>query len=692
MTPYEYHNGQLGFKVKYLTTDKNPADDSLKLIRYRAFKKRMDSKTRCENQLREASRYVDALVLFNSLSRDFKDAITMKFGYPQKEVQKSWFANHYVADKKAYDYFVAYRYGANNEKKLSVDKIEQYTHNASVLNTVLIAKENRRAYARALGYTNLDIWQSLSNDVNAFREVPHNLPTTKDSLRYKATKYKKNGYYSLISKKLQNGNARKVYTKEQTALLDELLAKHTNLDNELISTLYNAVAERLDWKPITSGTVANRKEKSKLVTHAGRQGVKSLKHNVLMQVKRSRPSSPMLYWTLDGWDVELLYQKTTSNNQGQKVTTYHNRLTIVLVLDPHNDYPIGYAIGDNESPELIRKALQNAMQHSKELFGKLYMPYQIQSDNYSKKKLTPLYNALTPHYTPAEVGNSKSKVIEPFFNRLNNKYCKLLDNWSGYNVDSGSKNQPNTEYLQKIKKHFPDRNGCIKQIDGIIATERSKKQQEYLGNWPNTQDKHRQIMSLENYLLNFGSTTGYYNKLRGDGIRVKIEGQKYWYDSFDINFRHQSHLDWQILYDSNDLSQVLAVSADESERFLLTKKYIQPMALADRQDGDAQELKRISDFNKGSIDMIIENRVENQKVLDELFETPQLQDTLAKHLLTNSAGQHKDLKSKQRLHEATVKANEKIDKKEKAMAQKSFADEQLAYYQEKIGDINDYIN
>ncbi len=32
----------------------------------------------------------------------------------------------------------------------------------------------------------------------------------------------------------------------------------------------------------------------------------------------------MLFWTLDDWDVELLYQETT---------TYHNRLNMVVVLD-----------------------------------------------------------------------------------------------------------------------------------------------------------------------------------------------------------------------------------------------------------------------------------------------------------------------------------------------------------------------
>lgn len=689
--PYEYYDNKLGVKVKFLTTDKCH-EESLSLIAYRTLKKRMDSSTCCEKQLRRASLNMDSLILFSSLGRDWKDNLTVTFGHPKKEIKKSWFAKHYISDRAAFDFYVGHRYGDNKEKKLDLKLVEQYTYNASVLNTVLEMKTNRKAYAKALGATSIDIWQSLSNDVNAFREVAHNLPATKDGLRRKANSYAKNGYKSLISGRLQNSNAKKVTSKEQMALLDELLAKHTNLDNELICTLYNVVAEKMNWKTITSVTVANRKQKSKLVTHAGRQGVKSLQSKVLMQVKRKKPSTPMLYWTLDGWDVELLYQATSVNKKGHNVTTYHNRLTIVLVLDPHNNYPVGYAIGTNESPELIKKALQNSMQHVKELFGEFYMPHQLQSDNYGRGALTPIYQAITSNYTPAQVGNAKAKVIEPYFNTLNNKYCKLLNNWSGYNISSGSKNQPNTEYLQKIKHSFPDQVGCISQIESIVASERSKKVEQFLHNWQNTKAEFKQIMSFENYLLTFGSKTGATNKLKGEGLKLTIEGQKYWYDSFDIDFRHKSHLDWSVRFDTNDLNQVLAVSADGSERFVLEQKFVQPMALADRVEGDIEELSKIRSFNKTAVEMIVDERVNNAQLLEPLLNEPKLNDTLAKHLLTDSLGQHKNHKSNERLQAA--KAAEKLNKKaEKQVVKKqvkTFADEQQEYYEQKI-DVTNYL-
>lgn len=694
-SPYEFYDNKLGVKIKFLTEDRSDAN-TLSLISYRALSKRMNSQTCTEKRLRRASLNNESLILFSSLSRDWKDIITTKFGNPKKEIKKSWFSQHYKASREAFEFFTAHRYGDIGTEKLDLKLVETYTYNASVLDAVLEVKANRSAYAKALGGVKIDIWDSLSKDVNAFREVPHNLPATKDGLRRKATRYKKEGLQSLVSGKLKNSNAKKVSNKEQMALIDELKSKHTNLDNELIASLYNVIADKMNWKPVTAMTISNRNKKKNLVTHAGRKGTKSLKNNVLMQVKRKRPSSPMLYWTMDGWDVELMYQDTKIDAKGHTVTTYHNRLTMVLVLDPHNNYPVGYAIGTHETPQLIKEAVQNAMQHVKQLLGAFYMPYQLQTDNYGIKALRPMYESITKHFTPAEVGNAKAKVIEPYFNTINKKYCKLLNNWSGHNLSSGSDNQPNTEYLQKIKKSFPDRLGAVQQVEAIISQERQAKVAQFVENWGDTAEQHRQIMTLESYLLTFGSDTGVTNKLRGDGLRLTINGQKHWFDSFDINFRHQSHQDWSVRYDVNDLNKVLAVSSDGSERYVLEQKHIQPMAIADRVEGDTDQLQRIREFNATAIETIVEERASNAEILEPFLDQPILQNTLAKHLLTDSQGQHKNNRNAGRLQDkntAFAKAQrieEKTARKEEIKKAKTFADEQRAYYEEKV-NIEDYI-
>lgn len=688
--PYEYYDKKLGFKTKYLISDLDYHIDSIKVIKHNALYKRLKSNTCHEKQLRRGSFGIDALVEFSSLCLDWKERIILKFGKPQEEIKKSWFASQYVLDREAFDFYLAYTYG--DKKKLDHETITMYTHQAAVLNTVLLMKNNRKQYLRSLGCTSVDIWESLSRDVNAFHEVDHKLPTTKSSLRYKVTKYEKEGYSSLISGKFGMQNALKVKEREQEALLDELLAKHTNLDNTLIATVYNAIAEQKNWPTITNQTVANRKEKSNLVIYAGRNGVSALSNNILMQNKREKPSTPMLYWTLDGWDAELLYQSTIIDKKGYSTTTYHNRLTMVVVLDPFNKYPVGYAIGTHETPELIKEALRNALNHTTELFGERFKPYQIQSDNYQKKVLTPVYEACAKFYTPAKVKNAKSKVIEPYFGHINKTYCRLMDNWSGFGIASGSKNQPNSEMLNTLRHSFPDEMGCRKQLESIIATERSKKQKEYVENWQNVQDEYRLPMPTENYLLALGKTSGSTNRLEGSGLHTKIAGTKHTYDCFDLNFRHQSHQNWTILYDDNNLKEVLAVSKDQKYRFVLHEKYTQSMAIADHKEHDGEERRKVNEHNKTAIQYITNTRAENAEVLDKFFNSnPMLNDTLAKHLLVDSRGQHKDRRNSQRIGNISKKLLEKQEVLIEQKVEKTWQDEQNDYIKSKI-NINKYLH
>lgn len=697
--PYEFYQNKLGVKISFLISDRNANADSLKLINYNALHRRMNSVTCSEKQLRRASLNYDALVNFQSLTQEWRDKITLNFGSPEQEVKKSWFADQYEADRKAFDFFAAYTYG-NDNKKLDIDLIETYTYNASVLNTVLKLKTNRKAYAKALGHSKINIWETLSNDVNHFRVVNHKLPTTSRQLQTQVSNYLKFGYAAIISGRLQNQNATKIKEDDQQALLDELLAKHTNLDNTQVANLYNTVAERINWKTVTPQTVANRKEDKNLVVFAGRKGANALSNKLLMQNKRSAPTKPMLYWTLDGWDAELLYQSTSLNGKGHKVTNYSNRLTMVTVLDPFNKYPIGYAIGTHETPELIKEALRSAFQHTKELFGNYYRPYQLQSDNYSKTTLTPLYEACSVHYTPAKVKNAKAKVIEPWFNRFNKEYCQMFDNWSGHNITSSQKNQPNDEFLNKIRHTFPDENGCRQQLIMAIETDRTKKRDAYVKQWSEVGTEYRSEMLFEMYLKYLGKSTGFTNRLYPEGLTPTIEGQPLCFDSFDVNFRKLTHLDWCIKYDPTDLSKVLVVNADSQKgklvqevgtyQFVLEQKYIQPMALAERKEDDAKHLQEVKSFNSDVMKYITEERQENAEILETLFQRPELKDTLAKLILVDSRGQHKDRKNDNRLAEKSKQLVQKQTIEIEATTIQSFTEEINQFNDNKV-NLNDYL-
>lgn len=82
------------------------------------------------------------------------------------------------------------------------------------------------------------------------------------------------------------------------------------------------------------------------------------------------------------------------------------------------------------------------------------------------------------------------------------------------------------------------------------------------------------------------------------------------------------------------------------------------MALAERTEGDALQLLEVKNYNSNVIQYITEERQSNIQSIETLFSNPLLNDTLAKHLLTDSRGQHKDHKSESRLQ---VKTQELIE-------------------------------
>ncbi len=592
-------------------------------------------------------------------------------------------------DYSAIDFFA--NFILPDGRHLTQQKQTQLVTNSQILNAVIKIKNERTLARKSRGISTRDMWADIISDVKSVKkELNHSLQCS-PRLKEQVEEYISNSYLSLISAKFMNSNAAKVTETDQEAALRQLLRKHTNLDNEQIRTLYNIVADSLGWKGITAATVANYRVKWDLITHSARHGVTSFDNNKAMHVKRSGPTNPLYYWTMDGWDAELLYQKTEIDEKGNTSTTYHNRLTVVIVLDPYCKYPVGYAIGTHETSQLIKDALRNAITHTKELFGDFYKVLQLQTDNYSRKSLTSIYEVVSDKYTPARVHNAKSKVIEPYFGRINKKYCQLMPNWSGFGITSGSSRQPNAEYLNKIRHSFPDEFGCAHQIVQIIEKERLETIDQYRQAFSEMPAEDKKPINLSEFLMLTGKTTGYTNRLTASGMVVTINGNKCEYDSFEPQFRSLVHLDWTIRYNPEDLTQVLAVS-DQGHRFLLTEKYVQPMALRDRKPGDSEQLKQIRQFNSTVKETITEGMAEDFQHVERLFaNNPQLNNTLAKLVLVDSNGQHKDNKAAERL--APVKAQKvlaKQNKKIEAEEQRSWTQQQEEYLNNKI-DLNKYL-
>lgn len=594
--------------------------------------------------VRRACRNTPALVAYDSMPDRYKRAVTERVGNVRQAAKQNVLEGLIEHSATVSEYFENYM--IDDDRHLPADKRREYYTNAIVLEAVGRLMESRNAKRKALGTRATRCWDEMSEAVQDLdlTKWPHTLPVNARSLERKYARFVADGYASLVHKAYTTGskNAAKVADENQKAMLVTFMADPRNLDNAQVAKLYNMVAQQMDWKKITASAVAVWRDKCDDLIYARRHGAEMYRAGKEMQVKRSAPTRPLLYWTMDGWDVELLYQ----HKPDKGATTYHNRLTMVVVLDACCKYPIGFAVGRNESPSLIKEALRDAERETQRLFGRMYRVAQLQSDHFAMKNLNPTYQMVADKVTPARVKNAKAKPIEAWFNYFNKKYCQMQTNWSGFGITSRKELQPNTEFITKYKKDFPDFAGVVSQIVGFIQRERSELETAYVAAF--MADGLKELGTAQ-YLMAFGESTGERRYLlQGTGIRCTIGGRKLDYDCFDTHFRKYGSTRWQLRYDPEDAHYAVAVNEDESLQFVLEEKYIQPMALADRTEGDAAELKRVMDFNRRKEKELMDELTPMDERARELLENT----TLSKLLITDSQGQHKLPKAKARLQAA----------------------------------------
>ena len=567
----------------------------------------------------------------DSLPEKYKAEVYKRFDIPPMDRVKSLLEQLIRPLPEAVSYYHSYRLA--DGRCLPSDKIAQYTAEAQILEAINAYQQEHyskrgKAGRRPMGKGELYGW--LADMIQALpqEEYPHKLP--KSRLQEKHEAYQRDGYESLIHKGYQNQNASKTGGDEQSALLLMLLGQKNNLSNSQVARLYNETARRLGWEELTASAVGKIAKTNHLLIDAGRKGQTEYRARVHTAIRRTKPTRAMSYWVHDGWTVELYYQQTTTDKRGTTKMVYDCRLVVVVILDASCSYPIGYAIGERECPQLIAQALRNAAHHTKELFGVMCHPREMQYDHYQLGALSPLYKAMSNKLSPARAKNARAKLIEPYFSRLNKTYCQLLPNWSGYGVSSKSGKGTNKDALNALRHNAPTRAEVEGQIHTIIAQERALKYEEYMSLFDGDVTDIQLERSL--YLEYWGDTSGRFVGQSIYGLATTIYGEQLYYESFEQGFKAQAHQRWQVYYDPSDLTSVLAVSEDGQYKYLLERKHLQPMAVEDQRPEDLQHLERVRTHQRKIEDWVDEKW---REMLPKALEVTK-GDTVAQRLLEGS--------------------------------------------------------
>lgn len=652
-TPYEYYNEKLGIKMRFLISDRNCHQDSLKLDKYRTLKKRLDNPSKSETQLRAGCFGNDALVLFASLDRETKDAITVRWGDPKEEVKKSWFAQHYITDHLANSFYIAHRYGDDN-KKLDPRYITEYTHNASVLNTVLLIKTKRKEYRKATGFIagegSFDIWQSLSNDVNAFREVDHNLPSQKDSLRRKVVQYEKEGYGCLISGKFGMQNAlmvtdqvekliislyclpNKPYVEAVHELYVEFLQGSIDVVNIKTGEIFDRTTFYKRGKPveISVSTVWNivNDPANALVISKYRNGAYDFNHKRRPHVTRTAPNYAMSKITLD--DRDIMHTKL---HDGSRVMAYY-------AFDVMSGAMIGIAHSKSKNHELYIDCLRSMFRFT--AAKGLGVPMQMEVEQHLvsdfKDGLMKAGN-IFPFVRWCNATNSQEKAAEHFIGIK--KYGVEKDN--NQNVGRHySRRESNRTTLQKVfDEHNNTYKGAKASFEQIVANE-LQEQTAYNNQLHSNQKRFPGQTRLQVFLNNvnpdlpqmdLAQLTRYIGNHTATSIRrnqyVQVQYEKYQLSSPQIIKKlGANNFNVDAYYMPNENNEIKAVYLYQDGIFIDTCKPKPTFNTANAEWTDADKLgyenatKYISEFDK----MVRDDTAEKLEKVTILRKSPSVID------------------------------------------------------------------
>lgn len=149
-----------------------------------------------------------ALVEIATMPLRFQERIKLKYGDMKEDILKNWFGSHFRIDAKAREYYTKFRF--ENGDALPPEHIQEYTVNASVIESVLAVMEDTVLMRKAMkgGPVN---WGEMAGAISYYQvEFGHTLPMSANRFKRRVSEFRARGYESLISRKFMNQNRRKV--------------------------------------------------------------------------------------------------------------------------------------------------------------------------------------------------------------------------------------------------------------------------------------------------------------------------------------------------------------------------------------------------------------------------------------------------------------------------------------------------
>ena len=399
------------------------------------------------------------LYSFDSMPKKYRERFMEKYGNPEEVLREREMRKSVKYDESARTFFEEYEYFKNGEyTTLDKELIAEYTTNASVLGELVRIKMERKAMMASLNARATDVWEMVLQNSEELRErYHHTLPASLSRLKARICAFQKDGYESVVSKKLGNVNTIKI-TAEGRDVLVALKRSHTpRYNDEQLFAKYNEIAVFRGWKQLKSV----RSMQAWLYSPKIEQLWCDAVHGEQVARQRfGRKQSTMLptrrdsLWYGDGTKLNLYYR------DGKTVKT----INVYEVVDAYSEVLLGFHISESENFEAQYCAFRMAVQRSG------HKPYEIVHDNQGghnklnrqgkkptgDEKEKGFLDRLCHIHRPTMPYNGESKTIENIFSRFQQQVLARYFNFTGQNVTAKKlTSRPNMEMVAANRDKLP---------------------------------------------------------------------------------------------------------------------------------------------------------------------------------------------------------------------------------------------
>lgn len=558
------------------------------------------------------------LIEYESLPDSKKQKVIARFGNPYDHYSKDPIRKLVTKDIAAEKFFFEYRF--DNDKSLPPQTILKYTTAASWLKMLISAQEDFRIIKKEIGISVSKFWLDVSELV---KTDGISLPSDYSELLKKIKRFKCEGYATLIHKQFGNSNAKKVDCEVSKSLLLKLISM-PNSDDHTTARRYNTWAAKNNKDQITARTVTNWKNENMPFIASQKYGI-AKNYNIFgKHIQRFRPTHPLALVEHDDNELDLYFQGDRKKN-GRAELYYFHRYVLAVVIDAYNDYPLGWAIAETYTKNLIRFAYLDAVHHIHDLTGNYYLPHQIRCDHFGldpnlTNDLADFYRSIAI-FTPAKVKVARGKYIERSFGKQWHQALGLYPNYAGTNVTS--KGQVPKEFIDENSKNYPHKSKAPEQAAHFINILRhlvdektgKSRQEQWLQGFAESDKAKQHLISEEQMLFKLGTHHPHKNKITNRGITPSINCEERTYEVPEHLYLETIGRTVNVVYDPMDYSRILLTDGG-SLRFIARQIELMPSAISDYKPGDrkkiqdridekARHMLKVADF-KQNIDEVLD--------------------------------------------------------------------------------------